>query len=67
MYIEYIVTFQLKCDKYWPETQEPVFYGDLVVSMQSESNLSDYTLRIFEIKLVRTLHQKSHLNNMKCV
>jgi len=46
------VLLQLKCDKYWPDTQEPVFYGDLVVSMQSESNLSDYTLRIFEIKLV---------------
>ncbi|XP_052243587.1 tyrosine-protein phosphatase Lar-like isoform X4 [Dreissena polymorpha] len=39
-----------KCDQYWPTLNEPVFYGDIVVSIKSESNLPDYTLRIFEIK-----------------
>ncbi|WAR09002.1 PTPRB-like protein, partial [Mya arenaria] len=42
---------RIKCDKYWPDVNEPVYYGDLVVSVTSESNLSDYTLRIFEIKM----------------
>ncbi|XP_052810161.1 tyrosine-protein phosphatase 10D-like isoform X2 [Mya arenaria] len=42
---------RIKCDKYWPDVNEPVYYGDLVVSITSESNLSDYTLRIFEIKM----------------
>ncbi|XP_052809522.1 tyrosine-protein phosphatase 10D-like [Mya arenaria] len=42
---------RIKCDKYWPDVYKPKYYGDLVVSVTSESNLSDYTLRIFEIKL----------------
>ncbi|XP_052244297.1 receptor-type tyrosine-protein phosphatase F-like [Dreissena polymorpha] len=41
---------RIKCDQYWPNATEPVFYGEVVVSIKSESNLSDYTLRIFEIK-----------------
>ena len=53
-----ILSFQHKCDKYWPDLGEPVFYGDLVVSLQSESNLSDYTIKIFEIKMVRLISVK---------
>ncbi|XP_052244016.1 tyrosine-protein phosphatase 10D-like [Dreissena polymorpha] len=41
---------RMKCDQYWPNANAPVFYGEVVVSIKSESNLSDYTLRIFEIK-----------------
>ncbi|XP_052242472.1 tyrosine-protein phosphatase 10D-like [Dreissena polymorpha] len=41
---------RIKCDQYWPNTNDPVFYGEVVVSIKSESNLSDYTLKIFEIK-----------------
>ncbi|WAR09071.1 PTPRQ-like protein, partial [Mya arenaria] len=42
---------RIKCDKYWPDVNKPKYYGDLLVSVASESNLSDYILRIFEIKL----------------
>uniref|UniRef100_A0A8W8J4S9 protein-tyrosine-phosphatase n=1 Tax=Magallana gigas TaxID=29159 RepID=A0A8W8J4S9_MAGGI len=41
-----------KCDIYWPETaREPVYYGDLVVELESESTLPDYVLRVMSIKL----------------
>ncbi|XP_052809518.1 receptor-type tyrosine-protein phosphatase eta-like [Mya arenaria] len=42
---------RIKCDKYWPDVNKPKYYGDLLVSVASESKLSDYILRIFEIKL----------------
>ncbi|KAL4233512.1 hypothetical protein ACF0H5_008193 [Mactra antiquata] len=53
-----------KCDKYWPDVSEPVYYGDLVVSVSSESNLSDYTIRIIEVKLkddVKKVYQFCYL------
>eukprot|EP00105_Crassostrea_gigas_P037655 XP_019921803.1 PREDICTED: receptor-type tyrosine-protein phosphatase O [Crassostrea gigas] len=41
-----------KCDIYWPEAaREPVYYGDLVVELESESTLPDYVLRVMSIKL----------------
>lgn len=44
--------FQDKCGKYWPDQDEPVFYGNIVVSVISESNMTDYIVKIFEVKLV---------------
>lgn len=47
---------QRKCDIYWPETtREPVYYGDLVVEIESESTLPDYVLRVMSVKLVRII------------
>ncbi|XP_060604251.1 receptor-type tyrosine-protein phosphatase S-like isoform X3 [Ruditapes philippinarum] len=54
-----------KCDKYWPDLGEPVFYGDLVVSLQSESNLSDYTIMIFEIKMKEERKMVRHFSYLK--
>ncbi|XP_060599171.1 tyrosine-protein phosphatase 10D-like [Ruditapes philippinarum] len=54
-----------KCDKYWPDLGEPVFYGDLVVSLQSESNLSDYTIKIFEIKMKEERKMVRHFSYLK--
>lgn len=34
---------------------EPEFYGDLEVEMRSESVLSDYTIRILDVKLASDL------------
>ncbi|XP_053390693.1 tyrosine-protein phosphatase 10D-like isoform X2 [Mercenaria mercenaria] len=51
-----------KCDKYWPDLGEPVFYGDLVVSLQSESNLSDYTIKIFEVKMGTKMKKIKHFH-----
>ncbi|XP_060758757.1 receptor-type tyrosine-protein phosphatase beta isoform X3 [Neoarius graeffei] len=38
-----------KCDQYWPVDREPLYYGDLVVDMLSESVLSEWTIREFKI------------------
>nr|XP_022293294.1 phosphatidylinositol phosphatase PTPRQ-like isoform X3 [Crassostrea virginica] len=41
-----------KCDMYWPEaSREPVYYGDLIVELESESTLPDYVLRVMSVKL----------------
>ncbi|XP_053398379.1 receptor-type tyrosine-protein phosphatase O-like [Mercenaria mercenaria] len=54
-----------KCDKYWPNLGEPVFYGDLVVSLQSESALSDYIIKIFEVKLKKERKMVRHFSYLK--
>ncbi|ESO85747.1 hypothetical protein LOTGIDRAFT_130294, partial [Lottia gigantea] len=38
---------RVKCEKYWPDSTDPVYYGDLVVQLRSESNLPDYNIRLF--------------------
>ncbi|KAK7122151.1 hypothetical protein R3I93_023083 [Phoxinus phoxinus] len=40
---------RVKCDHYWPFDQEPLYYGDLIVQMQSESVLPEWTIREFKI------------------
>nr|XP_055049169.1 receptor-type tyrosine-protein phosphatase beta-like isoform X1 [Misgurnus anguillicaudatus] len=40
---------RVKCDYYWPFDQEPLYYGDLIVQMQSESVLPEWTIREFKI------------------
>ncbi|XP_066579580.1 receptor-type tyrosine-protein phosphatase beta isoform X2 [Amia ocellicauda] len=40
---------RVKCDHYWPFDQDPLYYGDLVVEMQSESVLPEWTIREFKI------------------
>uniref|UniRef100_A0AAY4BMX1 protein-tyrosine-phosphatase n=1 Tax=Denticeps clupeoides TaxID=299321 RepID=A0AAY4BMX1_9TELE len=40
---------RVKCDQYWPLNREPLYYGDLVVQMLSESVLPEWTIREFKI------------------
>uniref|UniRef100_A0A674BQ32 protein-tyrosine-phosphatase n=1 Tax=Salmo trutta TaxID=8032 RepID=A0A674BQ32_SALTR len=40
---------RVKCDHYWPADREPLYYGDLVVQMLSESVLAEWTIREFKI------------------
>ncbi|XP_050392227.1 receptor-type tyrosine-protein phosphatase eta [Patella vulgata] len=40
-----------KCERYWPETNEPIYFGDLIVRMRSESVLPDYVIRIIDVQL----------------
>ncbi|GAA6102630.1 receptor-type tyrosine-protein phosphatase beta isoform X1 [Tachysurus ichikawai] len=40
---------RVKCDQYWPADREPLYYGDLVVHMLSESILPEWTIREFKI------------------
>ncbi|XP_067111009.1 LOW QUALITY PROTEIN: receptor-type tyrosine-protein phosphatase beta-like [Osmerus mordax] len=39
----------VKCDHYWPFDREPLYYGDLIVHMLSESVLPEWTIREFKI------------------
>uniref|UniRef100_A0A672YIZ3 protein-tyrosine-phosphatase n=1 Tax=Sphaeramia orbicularis TaxID=375764 RepID=A0A672YIZ3_9TELE len=56
---------RVKCDHYWPFDQDPLYYGDLIVQMLSESVLPEWTIREFKIcseeqlsytRLVRQFH-----------
>ncbi|KAJ8373768.1 hypothetical protein SKAU_G00043480 [Synaphobranchus kaupii] len=56
---------RVKCDHYWPFDQDPLYYGDLIVQMLSESELPEWTIREFKIfseyqlnysKVVRQFH-----------
>lgn len=47
---------QVKCDQYWPADREPLYYGDLVIQMLSESVLPEWTIREFKITSVPTPH-----------
>ncbi|KAK3096989.1 hypothetical protein FSP39_005443 [Pinctada imbricata] len=50
-----------KCDQYWPNnTREPVFFGDLIVEMESESPMNDYILRVFSLKLGKNVKNVKH-------
>lgn len=43
------VCVQVKCDHYWPSDHDPLYYGDLIVQMLSESVLPEWTIREFNI------------------
>ncbi|KAK5866709.1 hypothetical protein PBY51_011269 [Eleginops maclovinus] len=54
---------RVKCDHYWPLDHEPLYYGDLIVRMLSESVLPEWTIREFNMcsedqvsRLVRQFH-----------
>uniref|UniRef100_A0A4W6D1H1 protein-tyrosine-phosphatase n=1 Tax=Lates calcarifer TaxID=8187 RepID=A0A4W6D1H1_LATCA len=47
---------RVKCDQYWPADREPLYYGDLVIQMLSESVLPEWTIREFRITSVSALH-----------
>jgi len=40
-----------RCAKYWPNDGEPMYFGDLQVSMRSESTLDSYVIRILDVRL----------------
>ncbi|CAB1322807.1 unnamed protein product, partial [Coregonus sp. 'balchen'] len=57
---------RVKCDHYWPFDQDPLYYGDLIVQMLSESVLPEWTIREFKICSVSvddTLILKSNFKN----
>ncbi|MGH0126481.1 UNVERIFIED_CONTAM: hypothetical protein FKN15_028328 [Acipenser sinensis] len=47
-----IVNSQVKCEQYWPLDYTPYTYGDISVTMFSEQELPDWTLRDFTLKHV---------------
>ena len=42
----------MKCDHYWPFTDEPVMYGEISVEMLSESESPEWTIREFRLGYV---------------
>uniref|UniRef100_A0AAZ3QHT1 Tyrosine-protein phosphatase domain-containing protein n=1 Tax=Oncorhynchus tshawytscha TaxID=74940 RepID=A0AAZ3QHT1_ONCTS len=43
---------RVKCDHYWPFTDEPVTYGEISVEMLSESESPEWTIRNFRLGYV---------------
>lgn len=46
---QFFLCVQVKCDHYWPFDQDPLYYGDLIIQMLSESVLPEWTIREFSI------------------
>ena len=45
---------RIKCDQYWPSDMEPIFYGDLQVTIINEdTSCSMWTVREIQISMVR--------------
>lgn len=54
-----------KCARYWPDDNDPVFYGDILVQRRSESVLGDYIIRVLDVKskdIKRTIKQIHYIN-----
>ena len=41
-----------KCDHYWPYDTQPVFYGDIQVTILNESQYPDWTISEFKVMRV---------------
>lgn len=53
---------RVKCDHYWPFTDEPVAYGEIAVEMLSESESADWTVRNFRLNYADENQDILHLN-----
>ncbi|CAH1798657.1 unnamed protein product, partial [Owenia fusiformis] len=54
---------RVKCEQYWPkEVGEPEFFGDLQVTLRSQSVLADYTIRVLDVTLGSTSRTLKHFN-----
>ncbi|KPP73783.1 hypothetical protein Z043_107109, partial [Scleropages formosus] len=59
---------RVKCDHYWPFDQDPLYYGDLIVQMVSESVLSEWTIREFKMcSLLGFFPQEDQMNCSRLV
>lgn len=56
---------RIKSEIYWPTGTDPVYFGDLVVQLRSESNLSDYILRILDVQLGEQKREVKHFHFLK--
>ncbi|CAL8323062.1 unnamed protein product [Lota lota] len=53
---------RVKCDHYWPFTDEPVMYGEISVEMLSESESPEWTIRNFRLGYADESQDVLHLN-----
>lgn len=49
-----ILTFQIRCHKYWPEDNKPMsVFSDILVSKVSEEVSHDWTVRTLKVEKVK--------------
>ncbi|XP_033883126.3 receptor-type tyrosine-protein phosphatase O-like isoform X2 [Acipenser ruthenus] len=53
---------RVKCDHYWPFTEEPVVYGDVTVKMTSEKEVTEWAIRNFRLSYADEIQDVLHLN-----
>ncbi|TTD62573.1 Receptor-type tyrosine-protein phosphatase O [Bagarius yarrelli] len=53
---------RVKCDHYWPFTDEPVTYGEITVEMLSESESPEWTVRNFRLSYADEVQDVLHFN-----
>ncbi|XP_069543910.1 receptor-type tyrosine-protein phosphatase O isoform X1 [Brachyistius frenatus] len=53
---------RVKCDHYWPFTDEPVMYGEISVEMLSETESPEWTVRKFRLGYADESQDVLHLN-----
>ncbi|XP_028809596.1 receptor-type tyrosine-protein phosphatase O isoform X2 [Denticeps clupeoides] len=53
---------RVKCDHYWPFTNEPVTYGEITVEMLSETESPEWTVRSFRLGYADESQDVLHLN-----
>ncbi|XP_074125064.1 receptor-type tyrosine-protein phosphatase O isoform X2 [Sminthopsis crassicaudata] len=53
---------RVKCDHYWPFTEEPIAYGDITVEMTSEEEHNDWAYRSFRISYADEMQDVMHFN-----
>ncbi|XP_070538207.1 receptor-type tyrosine-protein phosphatase beta-like isoform X2 [Ptychodera flava] len=51
---------RVKCDHYWPFDSDPTDYGDITVTMTSESALPEWTVRDFTLEKNRQIRAVRH-------
>uniref|UniRef100_A0A8C6M182 Protein tyrosine phosphatase receptor type O n=1 Tax=Nothobranchius furzeri TaxID=105023 RepID=A0A8C6M182_NOTFU len=54
--------WSVKCDHYWPFTDEPVMYGDISVEMLSQSESPEWIIRKFRLGYADETQDVLHLN-----
>ncbi|OXB57581.1 hypothetical protein ASZ78_008290, partial [Callipepla squamata] len=52
----------VKCDHYWPFTEDPIAYGDITVEMLSEEEHTDWVYRNFRISYADEVQDVMHFN-----
>ncbi|XP_073694111.1 receptor-type tyrosine-protein phosphatase O isoform X1 [Garra rufa] len=53
---------RVKCDHYWPFTEEPVTYGEITVEMLSENDSPEWTIRNFRLGYADESQDVLHFN-----
>ncbi|KAI4891777.1 hypothetical protein NFI96_017333 [Prochilodus magdalenae] len=53
---------RVKCDHYWPFTDEPVSYGEITVEMLSETESPEWTIRNFRLGYADETQDVLHFN-----